>query len=104
MSALILIVDETPLARTILRRTIERGGYRAAEAGCTREAIRVYLAARPDVVTMDILMEGRDGIVAIQALRHIDPSAKIIVCSATSDPAYVAAAAKLGSWGFSTSP
>ena len=43
------------------------------------EAAYAYLAARPDLVTMDILMEGRDGIVAIQAIRHIDPSAKIEV-------------------------
>jgi two-component system, chemotaxis family, chemotaxis protein CheY len=36
------------------------------------------------------------GIAAIQGIRLIDPYAKIIVCSATSDPVYVAAAAKLG--------
>jgi len=37
-----------------------------------------------------------NGIVAIQALKHIDHRAKIIECSATSDQSFVAGAAKLG--------
>lgn len=96
MNPLVLIVDDTPLARTILRQIVERGGYRIAEAGSTQEAIRSYRAERPDAVMMDMFMEGHDGVVAIQALRRIDPTVKIVVCSATSDPAYVAATMKLG--------
>lgn len=96
MRPLILIVDDTPLARTTLRRMLEARGYHVVEAGSTEEAIRVYREEWPDVVTMDMLMDRLNGIVAIQALQRIDHKARIIVCSATSDQSFVAGAATLG--------
>lgn len=93
---LILIVDDTRLARITLRRVLEERGYSVVEAGSTEEAIRVYREYWPDVVTMDMLMDGPNGIVAIQALQHIDRQAKIIVCSATSDKSFVSGAISLG--------
>ncbi len=96
MRPLVLIVDDTPLARTNLRRTLEERGYHIVEAGSTADAIRVYREEWPDVVTMDMLMDGHNGIVAIQALKRIDHKAKIIVCSATSDKAFVSGAMALG--------
>src|ERR1700733_11466122 len=96
MRPLVLIVDDTPLARTTLRRALEQRGYHIVEAGSTEEAIRVYREEWPDVVTMDMLMDGLNGIVAIQALRRIDRHAKIVVCSATSNQSFVAGALTLG--------
>jgi two-component system chemotaxis response regulator CheY len=96
MRPMILIVDDTPIARTTLRRALEPRGYHIVEAGSTADAIRVYREEWPDVVTMDMLMDGHNGIVAIQALKHIDHNVKIIVCSATSDQSFVSGAAKLG--------
>jgi len=96
MRPLILIVDDTPLARTTLRRTLEQRGYSIVEAGSTEEAIRVYQEEWPDVVTMDMLMDGHNGLIAIQLLQRLDHKAKIIVCSATSDRSFVSGAATLG--------
>jgi two-component system chemotaxis response regulator CheY len=93
---LILIVDDTKLARMTLRYTLEEHGYRVVEAASTAEAVRVYREERPDAVTMDMLMDVYNGIIAIQALKRIDRSAKIIVCSATSDPSFVSGAVALG--------
>jgi two-component system chemotaxis response regulator CheY len=93
---LILVVDDTPIARTVLRHALEEPGYDVIEAGSTQDAIRAYRDEWPDVVTMDILMDGHNGIVAIQALRRIDPKALIIVCSATSDKSFVTGAVTLG--------
>jgi CheY-like chemotaxis protein len=96
MRPLILVVDDTALARMVLRRALEERGYHVVEAGSTEEAIRVYREEWPDVVTMDMLMDGYNGIIAIQALKHLDHKAKIVVCSATSDPSFVSGALKLG--------
>jgi two-component system chemotaxis response regulator CheY len=96
MQPLILTVDDTRLARMTLRLMLEARGYRVVEAASTEEAVRVYGEERPDVVTMDMLMDGHNGIIAIQALRHIDRNAKIVVCSATSDQSFVTGAASLG--------
>ena len=96
MRPLVLIVDDTPLARKTLRKSLEEKGYHIVEAGSTAEAISVYREEWPDVVTMDMLMDGPNGIVAIQALKHLDHQAKIIVCSATSDKSFVSGAVQLG--------
>lgn len=96
MRPLILVVDDTPLARTTLRRSLEQHGYHVVEAGSTADAIRVYREEWPDVVTMDMLMDGLNGIIAIQALKRIDHKAKIVVCSATANQSFVAGAAALG--------
>jgi len=96
MRPLILIVDDTPLARQTLRRTLEGHGYHVIEADSAEDAIRVYAEEWPDLVTMDMLMDRHNGIAAIRALRQLDHKAKIIVCSATSDQSFVAGAAGLG--------
>jgi two-component system chemotaxis response regulator CheY len=93
---LILVVDDTPMARTNIRRILEAKHYDVIEAGSTQDAIRAYRDEWPDVVTMDILMDGHNGIVAIQAIKRIDPTANVIVCSATSDKAFVSGAVALG--------
>jgi two-component system chemotaxis response regulator CheY len=99
-----LIVDDTPLARTTLRRTLEPHGYHIVEAGSTEEAIRVYSEEWPDLVTMDMLMDGHNGIIAIQALHRIDHKVKIVVCSATSDQSFVSGAVKLGVQAYLNKP
>ncbi len=73
------------------------------EAGSTEE-IRKYTEHWPDVVTMDILMDGHNGIVAIQALQRLDREVKIVVCSATSDRSFVAGSAALGVRAYLTKP
>ena len=96
MRPLVLVVDDTPLARQTLRRPLDMRGYHVIEAESAEDAIRVYAEEWPDVVTMDMLMDRHNGIAAIAALRKLDHKAKIIVCSATSDQSFVAGAANLG--------
>lgn len=49
-------------------------------------------------------MDGLNGIIAIQALRNIEHTAKIIVCSATSDRSFVSGAVGLGVEAYLTKP
>lgn len=99
-----LVVDDTPLARSTLRQMLEEHGFDVVEAGSTEDAIRKYTEHWPDIVTMDILMDGHNGIVAIQALQRLDPEVKIVVCSATSDRSFVAGSAALGVRAYLTKP
>ncbi|MGL4369094.1 MAG: response regulator [Spirochaetota bacterium] len=81
-----LIVDDSKFMRKIIRDTLESGGYRiTGEAENGYEAISLYKAERPDFVTMDVTMMGKDGLRTVDELVALDPDAKIIVISALGE-------------------
>jgi putative two-component system response regulator len=60
--ATILVGDDEPVARHVLRRALEPAGYRVLEAADGEEVLRLVGAERPDLVVLDISMPGVDGI------------------------------------------
>ncbi len=81
--ARILVVDDNLLIRTLVREILSGAGHEVlAEAGDGDEAIKRYLALRPDLVTLDLVMPRRDGLATLAELRHLDPRARVIICSA----------------------
>lgn len=101
---LVLIVDDAAIARSLLRAILTKEGFNVVEAENGQDAIRKFHALRPQLVTMDIMMDSMNGMIAIQALMTIDPQARIIVCSSTSDQNVVTQTARLGVRGFVTKP
>ena len=58
-----------------------------AKAKNGKEAVEIYQKFKPDVVLLDILMPGYDGFYAIENIKKVDPSAKVIfVTAATMGP------------------
>ena len=80
----ILIVDDSPFFRALVKKTLVEAqiGTYYYEAKDGKEAISQYIAHKPHVVIMDIVMPNVDGIKATQAIMKHDPQAKIIVISA----------------------
>ena len=70
-SALILVVDDEPDIRHIIRILLESGGYRVAEAQNGLAAVE-YVRKQPgvDLVLMDIMMPGLDGVSASREIRE----------------------------------
>ncbi|MHB1306682.1 MAG: hybrid sensor histidine kinase/response regulator [Limisphaerales bacterium] len=79
----ILVVDDEPNIRQASRRTLEAQGYRVVEAQDGVEAAAVYAERMKSiaVVVTDLMMPVMDGTVLCRALRRLDPSARIIVCT-----------------------
>lgn len=78
----VLIVDDTPDLRDLLRLALESDGFDVvAEAGDGREGIDVARLQRPDVILLDLAMPVMDGLEALPTLRQVCPEAKIIVLS-----------------------
>jgi DNA-binding NarL/FixJ family response regulator len=50
-----------------------------AEAGSGEEAVAQFLQHRPDVTLMDLRMRGMNGLQAIEAIREVDPAARVVV-------------------------
>ena len=79
----ILIVDDTQLFREKIKRTLHdaKVGYKYYFAKDGKEAISQYIAHRPHVTIMDIIMPNLDGVKASEAIMKFDPNAKIIIIS-----------------------
>ena len=78
-----LIVDDSAFMVKNLERVVKiLDGDVAGTAGNGKEAIKMYKATKPDVVTMDITMPDMDGIQAVEGIMAHDPNAVIIMVSA----------------------
>ena len=58
----VLLVDDDPSMRKVLQRRVESWGYAVLSAGDGAEALRVAKAQKPDVILLDVMMPGLDGL------------------------------------------
>jgi two-component system response regulator ResD len=66
----IFIVEDEATIREVVRRYLEREGYRVVEAGDGDVALRLLREQRADLVLLDIMLPGTDGYALARALRH----------------------------------
>jgi CheY-like chemotaxis protein len=66
----ILVVDDDPDAREVLRRTLEKGGWPVAEATNGREALGALERSTPALVLLDLMMPEVDGFQVLEAMRR----------------------------------
>jgi len=79
--ARILICDDSDLIRKIITDILTRDNHEIVGIACDGDqAVNQYVQLKPDLVTMDIMMEP-DGVEAISRIRKVDPEAKIIIIS-----------------------
>ena len=67
----ILVVDDDPDIRLLLRELLERRGYSLTEARDGNEALRVFFDERPDLVVLDVQMPGLDGWQTLERIREL---------------------------------
>lgn len=81
----ILVIDDEPAIRRLIRGAMESVGYtvREAENGC--EGLNQCEAWTPDVVITDIFMPEQDGLQTMRTLRKTFPRARIIAISGGGD-------------------
>lgn len=88
--AKVLIVDDAVFIRKTVKQMLEKNGFEiAGEAGDGEEALNVYRATKPDVVTMDITMPNVDGIEGLKSILQYDPKAKVVMISAMGQESFV---------------
>ncbi len=79
--ATILIVDDEPALRKIVRQMIESEGHVVVEADNGRAALSVFRARNPEIVITDIVMPQKDGIEMIAELRRESPAVRVVAIS-----------------------
>lgn len=105
MANRILIVDDAAFMRMMIRDILTKNGYEVCgEANDGLQAIEKFKEVKPDLITMDITMPEMDGIVALKEIKKLDPSAKVIMCSAMGQQAMVIDAIQAGAKDFIVKP
>lgn len=104
MSARILVVDDSGLARRRARSILEGAGYEVLEAEDGMSALERYFVSRPDVVVLDLVMKGMYGLDVLTKLREMDEFAKVIVVSADVQTSSQQLVSDAGASGFLIKP
>lgn len=75
----ILIVDDEPAIRRVLRTVLDTGEYELMEAGDGHEALALFHAAGADAVLCDLLLPGMDGIELLRRFKKVDDSVAFVM-------------------------
>jgi CheY-like chemotaxis protein len=82
----ILVVDDEPDQRFLLRRIFERAGHEVTDANDGAAALRAVRESVPDLVVTDMMMPVMDGPELIRRLRYEPATAGIPILAASGDP------------------
>jgi CheY-like chemotaxis protein len=84
----VLVVDDEPVLRTIVREILHEEGYAVIEAADGSVMLEIMARERPDLVLMDVMMPGVDGREAYRALRSREdlPDVPVVMMSAGVQP------------------
>jgi DNA-binding response OmpR family regulator len=95
-SATVLVIDDDPQMRSVIRRFLENEGYRVIEDGSADHAIQALDSIRPDVIILDRIMPGMKGTEFITAVNRRRLNIPIILITAFGGPDVEADALRRG--------
>src|SRR5882762_10508569 len=104
-TAKILLVDDEPAMLRYIRTLLEVDDYKVETASTGEEALlRVDKGLEPDLVLLDVLMPGIDGLETLEQLRQKRPGVKVVMLSCVNDTKKVVQAMRLGAQDYLTKP
>jgi len=100
-----MVVDDSRLVRVQMEGVLKGTDYEiAAHCRSGEEAIERYAEVRPDLVTMDIIMQGMDGLDAAEIILKKNPDARIVMISSLAYDDTFERAKAIGAKGFVDKP
>lgn len=100
--ACVLVVDDDPVIRRVLRAVLDGAGLRVEEAGDARVGIEAARSLPADIVVLDVTMPGMTGIDAVEVL--VSEGHRVLMLSAVDDPDVVRRATEAGAVSYLTKP
>jgi two-component system, chemotaxis family, chemotaxis protein CheY len=101
----ILIIDDTAEDRKRAEVVLSSAGYGIiGRATGGEEGIQLYRNLKPDMVLVDVIMQGINGIDTLRAIRMINPRALIILCTSIGRSDVVALAMRNGANAYVVKP
>ena len=100
-----MVVDDSRLVKVQLEDVLKGTDYEiAAYCRSGEDAIEQYAAVKPDLVTMDIIMQGMDGLDAAEIILKNNPDARIVMVSSLAYDDTFERAKAIGARGFVDKP
>jgi signal transduction histidine kinase len=100
----VLLVDDEPGIRKVLRIALEDSGFRVFTAADARQALELFSIHAPPVVVTDIKMPGMDGIDLLKQLKAANPDVAVIMITGHGDLDLAIESLKLEATDFITKP
>ena len=102
--ATILTVDDAAFVRRWCAAVLGKAGHRVLEAETGEAAMPLYAEHKPDMVLLDVLLPGKDGLTVLRELRAHDPSARVVMLTTQGQIDTVLEAQSLGARDFLIKP
>lgn len=102
--AVILVVDDEPLQRDILKTILTSEGYETYTASSGEEAMKLIATYNPEVVLTDLKMEGMDGLGLLEQVKSLKEPPAVIMMTAFGTISLAVEAMKHGAFDFLTKP
>lgn len=100
-----LLVDDAILVRKALCQILKNTEFEVVgEAGDGRDALEKCRALNPDLVLMDIMLPGMDGITAVRHIAEEHPHTRVVICTALSQDRVIMEALSAGAAHFISKP
>ncbi len=98
----VLVVDDDEMLRRLVRVVLEADDYDVVEAPSGADALQALTTIEPDVVVLDVMMPGIDGVETCRRLDH--DRVKVVMLTARDDPSLEARCRDAGADAFLTKP
>jgi len=104
-TANILLVDDEPGMLRYISTLLEVDDYKVETASTGEEAVqKVRKGLRPDLILLDLVMPGINGLETLEQIRQIHSGAKVVMLSCVTDTRKVVQAIRLGAYDYITKP
>jgi two-component system OmpR family response regulator len=100
----ILVVDDEPDLVTILTKYFTDAGYTVDAASHGGDALIAVSQYQPDVVVLDVMMEGLDGVQVLQRIRSLDPAIRVIMITGSNDASLKPTTMSMGAFAYVSKP
>ncbi|MGA2532583.1 MAG: sigma-54 dependent transcriptional regulator [Candidatus Aminicenantales bacterium] len=101
---IIHVIDDEPVIRDVLSQLLTSEGYEVELSSSGEEALDKFSSSSCDVILLDLLMPGMDGIEVLGRIRKIDPVAAVIIITAYASVESAIAAMKIGALDYVQKP
>jgi two-component system response regulator PilR (NtrC family) len=101
---LIHIIDDEPIIHDVLSQLLTSEGYETEVSASGEEGLQKFGLQPPDLVLLDLLMPGMDGIEVLKALKRINPRSLVIIITAYGSVESAIEAMKIGAYDYIQKP